>query len=195
MGLPATGRMLLRGMPLDPPRAGITTRTDMGMDMYKARRHSAALYCMLYSAPPRQKRPPGGPVRFIITGATGYTGRHLLQDARERGHDLAVYIRQRARLRGDVAARSYDAPLPAAFHGADALINLAGRAHTTDTGAGHDAFDEANHQLPRRLADQARQAGVRRFVHVSSIGVYGNTRDEPLNEAAPLAPDTPYARS
>lgn len=134
-------------------------------------------------------------MRFIITGATGYIGRHLLQQARERGHDLAVYTRQRAGLPGDVTALSYDAPLPAAFHGADALINLAGRAHTTDTGAGHDAFDEANHQLPRRLADQARQAGVRRFVHVSSIGVYGNTRDEPLNEAAPLAPDTPYARS
>lgn len=135
-------------------------------------------------------------LKVIIAGASGYIGRQTTAAALHRGFQVFILTRDASRaVAPGVAAYPYDAPPPAAFHQADALFNLAGRAHTTDTGAGHDAFDEANHQLPRRLADQARQAGVRRFVHVSSIGVYGNTRDEPLNEAAPLAPDTPYARS
>jgi len=134
-------------------------------------------------------------VKLIMTGASGYIGRALLQRAREQGHAVAVYARQPGNAPAGVVELPYGAPVPDDFRQADALLNLAGRAHTTDTGDGHDAFDEANHQLPLRLAEQARQAGVRRFVHVSSIGVHGNYAAGAVTEASPLAPDTPYTRS
>lgn len=134
-------------------------------------------------------------MKLIMTGASGYIGQALLQRARDQGHTVAVYARQPASGPPGVTVLPFGAPIPDGFHRADALINLAGRAHTTHTGDTHDAFDEANHQLPIRLAEQARQAGVRRFVHVSSIGVHGNYRDEPVTETTPLAPDTPYTHS
>jgi len=133
-------------------------------------------------------------VKLIMTGASGYIGQALLRQALERGHQVLVYARRPIES-GAVTVLPFDAPVPGEFRQADALINLAGRAHTTDAGDGHDAFDEANHQLPVRLAEQARLAGVRRFVHVSSIGVHGNAGNQPLTEASPLAPDTPYTRS
>lgn len=134
-------------------------------------------------------------MKLIMTGASGYIGQALLRRAREQGHAVAVYARQPGSAPAGVLELPYGAPVPDDFRQADALVNLAGRAHTTDTGDGRDAFDEANHRLPVRLAEQARQAGVRRFVHVSSIGVHGNYAAGPVTEASPLAPDTPYTRS
>ncbi|MBO1111427.1 NAD-dependent epimerase/dehydratase family protein [Bordetella petrii] len=133
-------------------------------------------------------------MKLIMTGASGYIGQALLRQARGQGHQVAVYAR-RPFESGGIAVLPFGAPVPDEFRQADALINLAGRAHTTDAGGAHDAFDEANHQLPLRLAEQARLAGVRRFVHVSSIGVHGNASAQPLTETSPLAPDTPYTRS
>jgi dihydroflavonol-4-reductase len=43
--------------------------------------------------------------------------------------------------------------------------------------------------------DLASRAGVRRFVHGSTIGVYGSAADGSLNEDSPLAPDNPYGRT
>ena len=133
-------------------------------------------------------------MKLIITGASGYIGRALLRQALERGHQVAIYARRHVECQG-IAILPFGTPVPDDFRQADALINLAGRAHTTDPGPDHNAFQEANHQLPLWLAEQARQAGVRRFVHVSSIGVHGNTSPVPLTEASPLTPDTPYTHS
>lgn len=133
-------------------------------------------------------------MKIIVTGATGYIGQTLLRSARARGCQLAIYARQPIKC-DDITVLSYGSSLPDAFRGADALINLAGRAHTTAEADGHDTFEEVNHQLPLRLAKMALAADVRRFVHVSSIGVHGNTSSLPLTEATPMAADTAYSRS
>jgi UDP-glucose 4-epimerase len=88
------------------------------------------------------------------------------------------------------------APRPDDLAGCSALVHLAGRAHTRVAVAdGRDLFDEANRALALRTAAAARQAGVRRFVFVSTLGVHGNWSAAPVTADSPPQLDTPYARS
>ena len=54
---------------------------------------------------------------------------------------------------------------------------------------------QINHESTVRLAELARDAGVRRFLFSSSCIMYGMSEAEVVDETAPLAPETIYARS
>lgn len=72
--------------------------------------------------------------------------------------------------------------------GIDAIVNCAGLA----AGA-TDEIDRANTVYPLTLARAARDAGVGRFVQVSSFSVYG--RVQRINTTTSLAPEIDYGRS
>jgi len=55
--------------------------------------------------------------------------------------------------------------------------------------------EEINHRASVRLAELAREAGVRRFLFSSSCIMYGMSEAEVVDETAPLDPKTVYARS
>lgn len=58
------------------------------------------------------------------------------------------------------------------------------------------AFTAANVRWTQACAEAAAQAGARRFVFTSSIGVHGSsTTNKPFDVAAPINPETHYARS
>jgi nucleoside-diphosphate-sugar epimerase len=75
-----------------------------------------------------------------------------------------------------------------ALSGVDAVIHLVAQTHQPGekTGA-YDAYHSVNVLGTRRLAEQARAAGVRRLVFVSSIKAQAERSDRPLTEE-----DTPY---
>ena len=52
--------------------------------------------------------------------------------------------------------------------GSDVVVNLVARLHGSQS-----EFDRTHVDLPRRLAESCRQAGVRRIVHVSALGASG----------------------
>ena len=54
---------------------------------------------------------------------------------------------------------------------------------------------DINHRASVRLAELAKEAGVRRFVFSSSCSTYGAAGDEFLDETAQLSPVTAYAES
>jgi len=56
-------------------------------------------------------------------------------------------------------------------------------------------FFEVNHHGTVRLLEAARDAGVRRFVHCSTIGVHGDVEATPASEDAPFSPRDHYQRS
>lgn len=80
----------------------------------------------------------------------------------------------------------------------NAIIHLANRAHIMrDSGSGADrleAFREVNLHGTVALAEQARDAGVKRFVFVSSLKALGESGLD-LAPNAPVAPADPYAIS
>lgn len=119
-------------------------------------------------------------MRLVVTGANGAVGRAILRGARfHRPAPLEVV----AAVRSDRAAAalgplvaptavvarvSYDdaASLGAAFHGASAVIHLAG-VLVERPGSSYEA---ANVETTHRVADAARRSRVGKLVFVSAVG-------------------------
>lgn len=136
---------------------------------------------------------------IIITGAAGYIGRATVARLSAAGIPVRAITRRAAAAQTPGVTwiqRADGQPKAADLAGGQALIHLAGRAHTHQTHEGGvDLFDAANHLLARDCAQAAQQAGVARVVLVSTLGVHGNWSAQPINEASPLAADTPYTRA
>jgi nucleoside-diphosphate-sugar epimerase len=116
----------------------------------------------------------------LVTGATGFVGSILCERLAGAGHvvraalrsDRTVpdYIAQRV-VTGDIAA---DADLTAALEGVTAVVHAAARTHVLRDSPDNAAlYTHTNTRGTQRLAQAAAQAGVRRFVFVSSIKVNG----------------------
>lgn len=106
---------------------------------------------------------------LAITGGTGFVGGALIERALAAGHRVHALTRreQPARdgvqwVRGDL---SDHAALTELARGADAVVHVAGVVSAPDP-AGFDAGNIAGTQV---MLDAARAAGVRRFIHVSSL--------------------------
>src|SRR5881396_1116485 len=114
-----------------------------------------------------------------LTGGTGFVGRHVAASLVARGHNVRVLARDpaRARLLSDqnvdvVAGGLADrAPLDRLARGADVLIHLVGII--VEQGA--QTFTAVHVGGTQALLSAAREAGVRRFVHMSAVGA----RDDP----------------
>jgi dihydroflavonol-4-reductase len=130
------------------------------------------------------------PICFV-TGASGFVGRHLAPR-------LARNFRLRALLRpgqvpahlADLAVERIDgrlddaAALAAGCRGADVVVHLAARVSFRREDRA--AMFADNHAATARLAALAREAKVRRFLHVSTIAAVAcRDRPEAVDERAP----------
>ncbi len=132
-----------------------------------------------------------GDRRVLVTGPGGFVGRALCP-ALEQASWTVIPAGRRAV--GDIGPAT---DWRALLDGAEAVIHLAARVHVMrDDAADPEAeFDRVNHLATARLAAQAAEAGVHRFVFMSSIKVYGDLSDHPLTAADPPMPVDPYGRS
>jgi nucleoside-diphosphate-sugar epimerase len=137
---------------------------------------------------------------FLVTGATGFVGAHLVAALRARGHGVRVLalagedtgaLERAHRVavhRGDVRDL---AAVRAAIAGVERVIHLAAIHGLWRARAEYEAVNVGGTE---NLARAALEAGVARLVHVSSWAVYGMGHAAPIPEDAPLAPDDdPYA--
>lgn len=106
---------------------------------------------------------------LAVTGATGFVGGHLLHAAREAGHDVRALTRGPRPPEPGVTwiDGALDRPdsLAALSEGADALVHIAGLINAPTRAA----FEAVNAGGTAAVIDAARAAGVRRFVHISSL--------------------------
>jgi nucleoside-diphosphate-sugar epimerase len=136
-------------------------------------------------------------VRVALTGATGYTGSRLLATLLARGDTVAALTRPasaRPQCRGAVEWTVGDLHDEGSLHrlvaGADAVVHVAAVYRT----AGHPRsyYQDVNVGGTRRLLEAAARAGIRRFVHTSTVGVHGDVQAPPADETSPLAPGDVY---
>lgn len=132
-------------------------------------------------------------MKLIIAGGSGYIGQSFLRLASESGHQLILLSRK---YHEDLSkyGKQIDINDSSALKNlsADALINVAGKAHAECM---MTELDIANRQLPVRLSQHVLDESVGRMVHLSSLGVYGNWSLEPITEHSTTTPATPYALS
>jgi GDP-4-dehydro-6-deoxy-D-mannose reductase len=133
-------------------------------------------------------------VRALVTGASGFVGRHLMEHLRACGDDVTGC--DRADGSCDIGDR---ASVTAAIGRArpDVVYHLAGWSDVGSSwGAPLEVF-RANAEGTLNVLLACSEAGVGRVLSVSSADIYGVvTEDElPLDEDAQLRPVTPYAAS
>lgn len=139
--------------------------------------------------------------RVAVLGASGFVGSAVVERLEARGHSVAAVRAPRlgapatdgvsVAAIADTARRVDRTDLVAAFAGCSAVINAAGDPDASSTDAA--ALLAANAVLPAVAMLAARDAGVTRFVHLSSAVVQG---DIPvLDASAEVRPFSPYSRS
>jgi len=143
--------------------------------------------------------PEGFASRALVTGASGFIGRRLCDSLATRGVPVLALMRSSRPgpwtevLHCDLGRDAVD---PSLLQGVDTVFNLAGKAHVRPRGPAEEAQYEAVHVTgTRRLLAAARQAGVRRFVLLSSVKAMGEGGAEVLGEDSPCHPDSTYGRT
>jgi nucleoside-diphosphate-sugar epimerase len=138
-------------------------------------------------------------MRYLVTGGTGLVGGHLIDRLREAGDEVRALVRRPAvaeelRRRG-VDSRLGDLAdardLPAAVEGVDVVVHAAGVVQVMGE---HRELWAVNVEGTERLLEASARAGLRRFVHLSSVAVYGPA-PAPIAEDAPKRPVGPYGQS
>lgn len=116
--------------------------------------------------------------RVLVTGATGFVGRALCGELARAGLLVRATTRSGAAPQGaaeqfvvsDIGATT---EWSHALDQVDIVVHTAARAHVMDDRANSMLYTATNVAGTQRLAEAAAQAGVRRFVYLSSIKVNG----------------------
>lgn len=147
-------------------------------------------------------------MNIVITGGAGYIGSVTTSHLLAAGHDVTVYdklvyggesllaFRHHPRFQltaGDVRDRS---ALRTAFSGADVVIHLAAIVGEPACDLAPDDAESINYGGVQIALETAAEAGVGRFLLVSTCSNYGTSSPEVLvDEAAPLRPVGLYAET
>ena len=144
-----------------------------------------------------------------IIGGSGFIGRALVEKLARAGARITVLTRNAVRSKnlkpvgdvGQITVMSGDAllddDLARAIQSADYVVNLVGIFHPS----GKQNFENAQAELPQRIAQIADQAEVTKIVQISAIGVdlnaastYDRTKAEGERSLLRLAPNSTILR-
>jgi dihydroflavonol-4-reductase len=137
-------------------------------------------------------------MKVLVTGATGFTGGHLVRFLAARDCSVRALVRDPGRapelagsgvevVAGDLTNRE---SLRAALEGVEVVYNIA--ALYREAGLSAAVYRAVNAEAVGTIVTLAAAAGVRRVVHCSTVGVHGDIEHPPANEDAPIRPGDVY---
>lgn len=129
-------------------------------------------------------------LRVLVTGGTGFIGRHVAERLLADGHHVRCMARSPEKA-VPLAARGVEVvpgdlgdPLLVreAARGMDVVVHAAAQVGEWGT---RRRFEDANVAGTRAVLDAAEAASARRLVHLSSVAVYGRQTGAAIPESAP----------
>ena len=142
---------------------------------------------------------------ILVTGGAGYIGSHMVWKLLDAGENVVVADRLSTGFNWAVAPEAMlevgdvgdPAFVDALFvrHEIEAIIHFAGSVVVPDSVSDPLTYYDNNTVKSRLLIDRAVSAKIDKFIFSSTAAVYGNVGSEPVTEAAPQLPESPYGRS
>jgi len=132
---------------------------------------------------------------ILVTGAAGFVGRGVCKALHDEGHRVIGLISQPSKDDGSLAQDgmkvqycdlSKKAP---ALDGIECIIHVAGRTLRNGT---PELFLKDNAMATGILIRAVEQSHVRRFIHLSTVSVYGRVTVRELTETSPMHEPSPY---
>src|SRR6185503_15283484 len=144
-----------------------------------------------------------GQPRVLLTGHKGYIGSILAPLLTQAGYAVTGmdtgYFASCTLVPDPVVIPTINKDIrqlvPDELRGYDAVIHLAALSNDPIGNLDEGWTREINYEGSVRLAEYAKNAGVKRFLFSSSCIMYGMSEAQVVNEESPLDPRTEYARS
>jgi nucleoside-diphosphate-sugar epimerase len=131
------------------------------------------------------------PVKVFVTGGTGFIGGAVVRQLRGRGDDVVALVRNPAKgaaleelgcalVAGDL---NDERAIRSGMEGCDAVIHAAAVYEVGIPASARRSMQEANVGGTERVLGAALEAGIGRVVYVSTVGVFGNTHGQVVDES------------
>lgn len=139
--------------------------------------------------------------KVLVTGGTGFTGGYLVDELVQQQYPVRALslpnqnVDKLKQLGVEIVYGDLTKPdtLSSAVAGIDTVFHIA--AIYREQNVPKQYFFDVNVDGTRNLLTAAHTAGVRRFVHCSTVGVQGEIKNPPAKETAPYSPGDVYQRS
>ena len=129
-------------------------------------------------------------MKAFVTGGTGFIGSRVVRRLRERGDEVVALVRSPDKatelselgcelVEGDLSSEQ---AIRDGVRGCDAVFHIAAVYKVGIPASEREAMRDANVGGTERVLDAAIEAGVQRIVYVSTVGVFGNTHGDVVDE-------------
>lgn len=122
--------------------------------------------------------------KVLITGAGSYIGSYIKQDLESKNHEVSEL---------DVKKSDW---INSDFHNLDTIVHVAAIVHKNEKKIDPNLYEQVNCNLTIKIAEKAKNEGVKQFIFLSTMGVYGiNHKKECITKSTLISPKTEYAKS
>jgi len=122
--------------------------------------------------------------KILITGVNSYVGNSFAEWIKDYPNDYSV---DKISVRGDDWKE-------ADFSVYDTVLHVAGIAHRKETNKNKNIYYRVNRDLTYKIAEKAKNEGVKQFIFLSTMSVYGLNTGV-IDENTPLKPNNSYGES
>jgi nucleoside-diphosphate-sugar epimerase/lipopolysaccharide/colanic/teichoic acid biosynthesis glycosyltransferase len=141
--------------------------------------------------------------KILVTGASGFIGNALVNEFAKCGHETIAAGRSftfECQVVDGITRHiitALDSEWSSALFEVDVVVHCAAVAHSDSSSYAYERseYRKVNVDGTLSLARQSAEFGVRRFIFISTVGVYGEKSMRPLNELDIPCPKSYYSMS